>query len=473
MARRALAEVPSDFRPPRPEAARGRRRRARRGLQSVRGPPAPRRGAGGALLGKRPREEGARRRFRPPRRGRGPPPRAPRRRLPGTTPTAPSRRSPPPRGTSCSSRRRHSRPTCTGFFRLLEILRPDAYRSPEEFTGVARAGRAAPARARAPRGASTSVACRRASRFPSTSRGAGAGGTHGRRGEDLADPRVEWLVAECRAAHRAARRTRPSSSSTTSRRCQSLKARLESATREARGDLPRGAVAGAAATSRWPSSAGRTDRSCLVSTECGRRGAELRVLPDDSSSSTFRAIRRAVEQRIGRLDRINRTTPVEIVYFRPPKGFGARARGALRADRPLPRAARRPRAVARARRGGGREGRAVLRRRAGTCRSRTSRRRCLRRPRTRQEAVYHHLHVGGFTGRDGGRNPLARPAGAGRVDGAIRPRRGAPLRLRDGRAAGEADLVRRARRRTRSSTICPASRPARAGSAPSTGTRRF
>jgi ATP-dependent helicase HepA len=30
-----------------------------------------------------------------------------------------------------------------------------------------------------------------------------------------------------------------------------------------------------------------------------------------------------VEQRIGRLDRINRTTPVEIVYFRPAEGFGA------------------------------------------------------------------------------------------------------------------------------------------------------
>ena len=59
----------------------------------------------------------------------------------------------------------------------------------------------------------------------------------------------------------------------------------------------------------------RLDRS-------GRRGAQLRVLP------SARALRPAVEavgveQRIGRLDRIGRRIPVEIVYFRPASGIGA------------------------------------------------------------------------------------------------------------------------------------------------------
>jgi ATP-dependent helicase HepA len=62
--------------------------------------------------------------------------------------------------------------------------------------------------------------------------------------------------------------------------------------------------------------------SMLVSTECGGEGRNFEVctrmvlfdLPWDPM---------LVEQRIGRLDRIGRTRDVEIVYFRPPSGLGA------------------------------------------------------------------------------------------------------------------------------------------------------
>ncbi|HEV8267348.1 MAG TPA: helicase-related protein, partial [Thermoanaerobaculia bacterium] len=58
----------------------------------------------------------------------------------------------------------------------------------------------------------------------------------------------------------------------------------------------------------------------LVSTECGGEGRNFEFcrrlvlfdLPTDPAQ---------VEQRIGRLDRISRTMPVEIVYFRPPAPF--------------------------------------------------------------------------------------------------------------------------------------------------------
>src|SRR4030095_10761322 len=61
--------------------------------------------------------------------------------------------------------------------------------------------------------------------------------------------------------------------------------------------------------------------SLLVSTECGGEGRNFEFcrrlvlfdLPWKPST---------VEQRIGRLDRIGRRIPVEIVYFRPPGGIG-------------------------------------------------------------------------------------------------------------------------------------------------------
>jgi ATP-dependent helicase HepA len=62
--------------------------------------------------------------------------------------------------------------------------------------------------------------------------------------------------------------------------------------------------------------------SLLVSTECGGEGRNFEfcrrlVLFDLPWKPSL------VEQRIGRLDRIGRRIPVEIVYFRPPGGIGA------------------------------------------------------------------------------------------------------------------------------------------------------
>ena len=64
--------------------------------------------------------------------------------------------------------------------------------------------------------------------------------------------------------------------------------------------------------------------SLLVSTEAGGEGRNFEfcrrlVLFDLPWKPS------AVEQRIGRLDRIGRRMPVEIVYFRPPRGIGADA----------------------------------------------------------------------------------------------------------------------------------------------------
>jgi ATP-dependent helicase HepA len=62
--------------------------------------------------------------------------------------------------------------------------------------------------------------------------------------------------------------------------------------------------------------------SLLVSTECGGEGRNFEfcrrlILFDLPWKPTI------VEQRIGRLDRIGRRIPVEVVYFRPPGGIGA------------------------------------------------------------------------------------------------------------------------------------------------------
>jgi ATP-dependent helicase HepA len=62
--------------------------------------------------------------------------------------------------------------------------------------------------------------------------------------------------------------------------------------------------------------------SLLVSTECGGEGRNFefcrRLVLFDLPWTPSQ-----VEQRIGRLDRIGRRIPVEIVYFRPPDGIGA------------------------------------------------------------------------------------------------------------------------------------------------------
>jgi len=65
-----------------------------------------------------------------------------------------------------------------------------------------------------------------------------------------------------------------------------------------------------------------TGPSMLISTECGGEGRNFefctRLVLFDLPWNPM-----VVEQRIGRLDRIGRTIPVEIVYFVPPEGLGA------------------------------------------------------------------------------------------------------------------------------------------------------
>ena len=97
--------------------------------------------------------------------------------------------------------------------------------------------------------------------------------------------------------------------------------------------------------------------SLLVSTECGGEGRNFEfcrrlVLFDLPWKPTI------VEQRIGRLDRIGRRIPVDVVYFRPPERDRRGRRAALRGARSLPRAAGRPGAATGPRRGRSRGSRA-------------------------------------------------------------------------------------------------------------------
>ena len=208
-----------------------------------------------------------------------------------------------------------------GFFRLLEMIRPDAYPSEEAFVVALEAGRRLPP--------CTSATRRRdigglPPRVPvpvdlaEAPRNEGLEGTR----EDLSDPRVVWLASRAQSWGRGgaeAGKTLVFCHERTT--VAALKEALESATRRRvavfheelapeRRDLD-------VAEFR------RTDGpGFLISTECGGEGRNFEFcrrlvlfdLPGDPA---------AVEQRIGRLDRISRTAPVEVVYFRPPSGFGA------------------------------------------------------------------------------------------------------------------------------------------------------
>ncbi|MFI5118899.1 MAG: SNF2-related protein [Thermoanaerobaculia bacterium] len=204
-----------------------------------------------------------------------------------------------------------------GFFRLLELLRPDAYTSEEEFLAALERGEPLPPCTSATRrvdvgGFQPRVAAPVDLESPPPARGLTTGD------EEDADPRLGWLARrdeEWRAAGSAKTLVFVHDRETLS----ALKGRLESATRKRvaifheeltpeRGDVE-------VAEFRRPDGP-----SLLISTEAGGEGRNFEFcrrlvlfdLPRDPA---------AVEQRIGRLDRINRTTPVEIVYFRPPGGF--------------------------------------------------------------------------------------------------------------------------------------------------------
>jgi len=135
---------------------------------------------------------------------------------------------------------------------------------------------------------------------------------------DAADPRIEWLVSQARRWRAAKektlvfvahRETLEMLRETLSRRAQLATGVFHEALTPARRDTEVALFRGA------------DGPSLLVSTECGGEGRNFEfcrrlVLFDLPWRPSV------VEQRIGRLDRIGRRIPVEVVYFRPSGGIG-------------------------------------------------------------------------------------------------------------------------------------------------------
>ena len=144
---------------------------------------------------------------------------------------------------------------------------------------------------------------------------------------DAADPRLDWLAARARAWKEAGEKTLVFAThretvellrTELSRRAQLKTGVFHEDLTPARRDIE---------VAQFRQGAGP---SLLVSTECGGEGRNFEfchrlVLFDLPWSAA------AVEQRIGRLDRIGRRVPVEIVYFRPPGGIGADVAAAFEA----------------------------------------------------------------------------------------------------------------------------------------------
>ncbi|HTS03557.1 MAG TPA: helicase-related protein, partial [Thermoanaerobaculia bacterium] len=203
--------------------------------------------------------------------------------------------------------------------RLLELLRPDAYTSEEAFLDSLGRGEPLPPCTSATRRIDIGGLEPRLPRPVDLEAAPAAEGLTGDDAVDAGDPRIAWLARQD-AAWREADSAKTLVFVHERATLSTLKARLESATRKRvaifheeltpeRGDVE-------VAEFRRPDGP-----SLLVSTEAGGEGRNFEFcrrlvlfdLPGDPA---------AVEQRIGRLDRINRTSPVEIVYFRPPGGFG-------------------------------------------------------------------------------------------------------------------------------------------------------
>jgi ATP-dependent helicase HepA len=136
---------------------------------------------------------------------------------------------------------------------------------------------------------------------------------------DAADPRLDWLAARGRVWKEAGEKTLVFAAhretlellrGELSRRAQLKTGVFHEDLTPARRDIE---------VAQFRQGAGP---SLLVSTECGGEGRNFefchRLVLFDLPWSPA-----AVEQRIGRLDRIGRRLPVEIVYFRPPGGIGA------------------------------------------------------------------------------------------------------------------------------------------------------
>ncbi len=227
-----------------------------------------------------------------------------------------------------------------GFYRLLELLRPEAYGGWEEFRDALQAGRplvactSATTRAdigglppRVPRrveiGAWPELTTREAAALARPSNTPvrlrereealeKAAGVPAR-----GDPRLAWLASEAPAWKRRRQKTLIFVAGRSS--LEQIKGEMEFVLRErvavfhedlslAQRDLE---------VARFGSPEGP---SILISTECGGEGRNFefcrRLILFDLPWSPL-----LVEQRIGRLDRIIRARPVEVVYFVPPAGF--------------------------------------------------------------------------------------------------------------------------------------------------------
>ena len=280
-----------------------------------------------------------------------------------------------------------------GFFRLLELLRPDAHASFKAFVASLERGEPLPPLTSATRRVDLGGLPPRVPVPVDLGETPAQAGLTGDEEADLADPRVAWLVAESERTRAAGEKGKTLVFVHDLPTLQSLKARLETATRKRvavfheelppeRGDLE-------VADFRRPDGP-----SILVSTEAGGEGRNFEFcrrlvlfdLPTDPA---------AVEQRIGRLDRINRTVPVEIVYFRPPGGF-LRELVALYETiglftAPLGGLERSLAHVEAAVRKAERSWKAGRHLPVDALAAEV-----LAATRAREEAVYHHLHVGGF-----------------------------------------------------------------------------
>ncbi|MEO6323725.1 MAG: helicase-related protein [Thermoanaerobaculia bacterium] len=209
-----------------------------------------------------------------------------------------------------------------GFFRLLELVRPDAYRSEEEFLSSLEEGRPLPPCTSATRRVDIGGLPPRVPLPVDLDRAPLQERLSGDEKEDAEDPRIEWLVRMAPAFARGGAEEGKTLVFCHERdTLTALKARLESATRR------RIAIFHEELTpERRDMEVAEFRRAegpvFLISTECGGEGRNFefcrRLILFDLPTDPAR-----VEQRIGRLDRINRTTPVEVVYFRPPEGFGA------------------------------------------------------------------------------------------------------------------------------------------------------
>ena len=207
-----------------------------------------------------------------------------------------------------------------GFFRLLQLVRPDAYRSEKEFAAALAENQPLPPCTSATRRVDIGGLPPRVPLPVELDEVPASQGLSGDEKADAADPRVRWLVGKARSFSPGG-----TEEGKTLVFChdlptlQALKALLERETRKRvavfheeltpeRRDLE-------VAEFRRPKGP-----TFLVSTECGGEGRNFEFcrrlvlfdLPLDPAQ---------VEQRIGRLDRISRKERVEVVYFRSPSGF--------------------------------------------------------------------------------------------------------------------------------------------------------